>query len=138
MRHFFFSFILLLVIASATLSTSSCSNDEGNIAEKTIVGKWKKIKQGSFPYTGYKTLLFQENGIVIFSSGEHTYQRTYAINNISIKDGKIYCIIMIDKDDETDLIGAPYECMLQDSIMTLNNLGYEHIWDATEYYIRIQ
>ena len=136
----FISVLLLLVAIACMITTSSCSkDDEVDIAAKMIIGKWKKVKQGDFPWYGQeKNVIFQDDGIVIFRSQDYNYQRTYTIQNTSIKDGKIYCIVMVDKDDETDLIGAPYECMLQDSIMTLNNMNMEHIMDATEHYVRIK
>ena len=88
MRNFFSSLILFVAITSATLSTSSCSNDEGNIAEKAIVGKWKLEKKGSSPWTGKeKTLLFQEDGTVTCHSDQINYQGIYAINNVSVKEG---------------------------------------------------
>ena len=138
MRHFFSSLILFVAITSATLSTSSCSNDEGNIAEKAIVGKWKLEKKGSSPWTGKeKTLLFQEDGTVDCHSDQINYQGIYAINNVSVKEEIVYCDLTITKTLNNHSTQIHYWCTLQNNVMILDNRDVIAFVDATESYIRI-
>ena len=135
MKHFFSSLILLVVIASATLSTSSCTNDEGIITEKTIIGRWKLEKIGSSPWTGKeKTLLFQQDGRVICHSEYMNYQGKYVLNNVSVKEGTMICDLIIFNDDGTQ---TNYWCTLSRNILSLNNSDLTDIVDGTEYYKRI-
>ena len=135
MKHFFSSLILLVAITSATLSTSSCTNDEGDITEKTIIGTWKLEKIGSSPWTGKeKTLLFQQDGRVICHSEYMNYQGKYVLNNVSVKEGTMICDLIIFNDDGTQ---TNYWCTLSRNILSLNNSDLTDIVDGTEYYKRI-
>ena len=135
MKHFFSSLILLVAITSATLSTSSCTNDEGTITEKTIIGTWKLEKIGSSPWTGKeKTLLFQQDGRVICHSEYMNYQGKYVLNNVSVKEGTMICDLIIFNDDGTQ---TNYWCTLSRNILSLNNSDLTDIVDGTEYYKRI-
>lgn len=135
MKHFFSSLILLVVITSATLSTSSCTNDEGDITEKTIIGTWELEKIGSSPWTGKeKTLLFQQDGRVICHSEYMNYQGKYVLNNVSVKEGTMICDLIIFNDDGTQM---NYWCTLSRNILSLNNSDLVSIVDGTEYYKRI-
>ena len=57
---------LLMAIACIMVATLSCSkDDEVDIAEKMIIGKWKLEKIGISTWTGKeKTMLFQKDGTV--------------------------------------------------------------------------
>ena len=135
MKHFFSSLILLVAITSATLSTSSCTNDEGDITEKTIIGTWKLEKIGSSPWTGKeKTLLFQQDGTVICHSEYMNYQGKYVLNNVSVKEGTMICDLIIFNDDGTQ---TNYWCTLSRNTLSLNNSDLTDIVDGTEYYKRI-
>lgn len=135
MKHFFSSLILLVAITSATLSTSSCTNDEGDITEKTIIGTWELEKIGSSPWTGKeKTLLFQQDGRVICHSEYMNYQGKYVLNNVSVKEGTMICDLIIFNDDGTQM---NYWCTLSRNILSLNNSDLVSIVDGTEYYKRI-
>ena len=135
MKHFFSSLILLVAITSATLSTSSCTNDEGDITEKTIIGTWKLEKIGSSPWTGKeKTLLFQQDGRVICHSEYMNYQGKYVLNNVSVKEGTMICDLIIFNDDGSQ---TNYWCTLSRNILSLNNSDLTDIVDGTEYYKRI-
>lgn len=135
MKHFFSSLILLVAITSATLSTSSCTNDEGDITEKTIIGTWELEKIGSSPCTGKeKTLLFQQDGRVICHSEYMNYQGKYVLNNVSVKEGTMICDLIIFNDDGTQM---NYWCTLSRNILSLNNSDLVSIVDGTEYYKRI-
>lgn len=135
MKHFFSSLILLVAITSATLSTSSCTNDEGDITEKTIIGTWELEKIGSSPWTGKeKTLLFQQDGRVICHSEYMNYQGKYVLNNVSVKEGTMICDLIIFNDDGTQ---TNYWCTLSRNILSLNNSDLRYIVDGIEYYKRI-
>jgi hypothetical protein len=135
MKHFFSSLILLVAITSAMLSTLSCTNDEGDITAKTIIGTWKLEKIGSSPWTGKeKTLLFQQDGRVICHSEYMNYQGKYVLNNVSVKEGTMICDLIIFNDDGTQ---TNYWCTLSRNILSLNNSDLTDIVDGTEYYKRI-
>ena len=135
MKHFFSSLILLLAVTSATLSTSSCTNDEGDITEKAIIGKWELEKIGSSPWTGKeKTLQFQQDGTVTCHSEYMNYQGKYVLNNVSVKEGTMICDLIIFNDDGTQ---TNYWCTLSRNILSLNNSDLTDIVDGTEYYKRI-
>ena len=136
MKHFFSSLILLVAITSATLSTSSCTNDEGDITEKTIIGTWKLEKIGSSPWTGKeKTLLFQQDGRVICHSEYMNYQGKYVLNNVSVKEGTMIGDLIISRKDNGTQTN--YWCTLNKNTLSLNNSDLVSIVDGTEYYKRI-
>lgn len=139
MKHFFSSLILLVAITSATLSTSSCTNDEGDITEKTIIGTWKLEKIGSSPWTGKeKTLLFQQDGTVICHSEyseDMNYQGIYTLNNVSVKEGTMIGDLIISRKDNGTQTN--YWCTLSRNTLSLNNSDLTDIVDGTEYYKRI-
>ena len=136
MKHFFSSLILLVAITSATLSTSSCTNDEGDITEKTIIGTWELEKIGSSPWTGKeKTLLFQQDGRVICHSEYMNYQGKYVLNNVSVKEGTMIGDLIISRKDNGTQTN--YWCTLNKNTLSLNNSDLTDIVDGTEYYKRI-